>query len=443
MTVNSSQAQPPVVKLTFRKVAISCSCDPLSENKIQQKTTSSLDTLIPLSQNHTFVPPSIRCGINVSQFFQEWKSMTQRLTVASLFAAILVLACARVAFAHETEYPDILDAKPMFKAGPNHMELAPSAPATNLMQWNGSFTDLTLKRVTYTMVGTKPSLGNASTTVPVYIIPIKMVYGATNGNRTFDPKNHVLSNGKTVVNNIIASPIFNPGVNFTQGGIDLGTTQYLDAFQRGNFWKFVHTYTGYHVLLGKPVVLAERSITVPKSLGGVFRNPFGTGVIGTYDINAFDAKLQSYMTYFTQINPGVLPLFVTYDIFLTSGACCIGGYHNSNGAQPGGQTYSHATYVDSPGSFSQDVSALSHEIGEWMDDPFADNFVHCHDNSLMEDGDPLENNSNFGAFPYSLGGFTYHLQSLVFIDYFGAQKATSVHGWYSFQHDMSHVCPGQ
>src|ERR1700688_908482 len=145
-----------------------------------------------------------------------------------------------------------------------------------------------------------------------------MVYGSTNGNRTFDPKNHVLSNGKTVVNNIIASPIFNPGVNFTQGGTNLGTTQYIDAFQRGNFWKFVHTYTGYHVLLGKPVVLAERSITVPKSLGGVFSNPFGTGVIGTYDINAFDAKLQSYMTYFTQINPGVLPLFVTYDIFLTS-----------------------------------------------------------------------------------------------------------------------------
>ena len=44
---------------------------------------------------------------------------------------------------------------------------------------------------------------------------------------------------------------------------------------------------------------------------------------------------------------------------------------------------------------------------------------------------------------YTLGGFTYNLQSLVFIGYFGAPKSTSVHGWYSFQHDMSHVCPGQ
>src|ERR1700730_6515249 len=141
MTVNSSQGQPPVVKLTFRTVAISCSCDPLSENKIQQNTTSSLDTLIPLSQNHSFLP-SIRCGSNISQFFQEWKTMTQRLTVPSLFAAILVLACASVAFAQETKYPDILDAKPMFKAGPNHMERAPRAPAASLTQWNGSFKDL-------------------------------------------------------------------------------------------------------------------------------------------------------------------------------------------------------------------------------------------------------------------------------------------------------------
>lgn len=368
--------------------------------------------------------------------------MNKRFAV-SVIAASLLLACASVAFAQETRYPDILEAKPMFKAGPNHMEVATRAPAANLAQWNGGFTDLTNKKITYTMVGTDPSKGSVSTTVPVYIIPIKMVYGKTNGNHTFDPKNHVLSNGKTAVNNIIASPIFDPGVNFTQGGTDLGTTQYVDAYQRGNFWKYVHLHTGYHVLLGKPTVLAEQTVTVPASLGGVFNNPFGSGIVGTYDINAFDAKLQSYMTKFAQINPGVLPLFVTYDIFLTSGGCCIGGYHNANGAQPGGQTYAHATYVDSRGSFSQDVSALSHEICEWMDDPFVDNRVHCNDNSLMENGDPLEGNANYGAFPYTLGGFTYNLQSLVFIGYFGAPKSTSVHSWYSFQHDMSHVCPGQ
>jgi hypothetical protein len=371
--------------------------------------------------------------------------MNKRFAV-SVMAVSLVLACASIAFAQETKYPEILDAKPMFKAGPNHSELAPKAPAATLTQWNGSFTDLTKQKVTYTMVGTDPSKGGVSSTIPVYIIPIKMVYPKSNGNHTFDPVKTKVSNGLTVVNNVIASPIFNPGVNFTQGGTNLGTTQYIDAFQRGNFWKSVHlkANSGYHVLLGTPTVLAEQTITVSATQGGVFANPFGSGIVGTYDINAFDSKLQGYMKKFTQINPGVLPLFITYDVYLTSGGgCCIGGYHNANGPQPGGQTYSHATYEDSPGSFSQDVSALSHEIGEWLDDPFVDNFVNCNDNGILEVGDPLEGNANFGAFPYALGGFTYNLQSLVFIGYFGAPKATSVHSWLSFQHDEAQVCPGQ
>ncbi len=368
--------------------------------------------------------------------------MYKRFAV-SVIAASLVLACASIAFAQKTKYPDILDAKPMFKAGPNHMELAPKAPAATLTQWNGSFKDLLGHTVNYTMVGTDPTSTNVTSTIPVLIIPVKLKYGPSNGNHIFDPKNTVLSNGKTVINNIIASPIFNPGVNFTQGGTDLGTTQYIDAYQRGNFWSTVASNSSYHVLLGTPKVLAQKTITVTPALGSVINNPFGSGIVGTYDINAFDAKLQTWMAAAKKVNPGVLPIFITYDVYLTSGGCCIGGYHNANGAQPGGQTYSHATYVDSPGAFSQDVSALSHEIGEWMDDPFVDNRVNCRDNSIMENGDPLEGNANYGGFPYTLGGFTYNLQSLVFLPYFGAPKTTSVHSWYSFQNDETHFCPGQ
>ena len=164
----------------------------------------------------------------------------------------------------------------------------------------------------------------------------------------------MLSNGKTVINNIIASPIFQSGVDFTQGGTDLGNTQYIDAFQRGNFWSVVSTNSSYHVLLGKPQVLPEKTITVSNpSLGSVFTNPFGSGIIGTYDINAFDSQLQTWMAAQKKINPGVLPIFITYDVYLTSGGGCIGGYHNANGVQPGGQTYSHATYEDSPGMSSR------------------------------------------------------------------------------------------
>ena len=86
--------------------------------------------------------------------------------------------------------------------------------------------------------------------------------------------------------------------------------------------------------------------------------------------------------------------FISANIYLTEGTghevCCIGGYHSALDSQPGGQTYAYATYDTEPGVFSQDVSALSHEIGEWMDDPFVDNAVNCTDNSIMENGDPLE-----------------------------------------------------
>jgi hypothetical protein len=370
--------------------------------------------------------------------------MKTRFTTFNLFAALIAVTCMVVpASAQSSKYPN---AKPMFVAGPAHRNIVPSnAAGAQLPQWNGGFTDITHQPITFTMVGTDPSKTNVTTTVPVFIIPIKLVFGKTNGNMTFDPAKKVLPNGKTVINNTIASPIFDPSLNFTQGGTNLGTTQYIDAYQRGNFWISVKgaAHKNYHVLLGAPTVLAEQSITVPASLGSVIPNPFGSGKVGTYDINAFDAKLQTYIKKFTQINPGTLPIFVTYDTYLTAGGCCIGGYHNANGSQPGGQTYSHFTYVDSPGAFSQDVSALSHEIGEWLDDPFIDNFVNCQDNGIMENGDPLEGNPNFGGFPYTLNGFTYNLQSLVFIPYFGDKRNTSVHSWLSFQNDKKTVCPGQ
>jgi len=333
---------------------------------------------------------------------------------------------------------------PRFVTLPNHYKLAPRNPASSLTQWNGSFTDLTHSTVSYVMVGTNPNTTNTSTTIPVVLVPIKMVYGARNGNMTFDPNAHTVSNGKTVTQNTLASPLFNAGIDVNQGGTDLGNTQYIDAFQRGNFWSAVSTNTGYHVLLGTPTVAAEQTISVSRFQGKVITNPFGSGKVGEMSINAFDSKLQTFMSNLSsQINPGVLPIFITYNIFLTSGGCCIGGYHSANGSQPGGQTYSYATYVDSVGSFSQDVSALSHEIGEWMDDPFVDNHVNCTDNSILEDGDPLEGEKNYGGYAYTLNGFTYNLQSLVFLGYFGAPRSTSVNSWLSFQNDEANVCPGQ
>jgi hypothetical protein len=336
----------------------------------------------------------------------------------------------------------------MFLALPSH-GAAPLNPSSTLAQWTGKFHDLRGQPHRYTMAGGNPHTTNTTTTIPVVVVPVKLVYGPDNGNMTFDPETATVSNGLTVEQNTLASPLFNAGIDFNQGGTDLGNTQYIDAFQRGNFWLTVNAQTSghsnYHVLFGTPTVGTELTVNVSTSEGQVIDNPFGSGVVGLMNINSLDTLMRSYISSNGDlINPGVLPIFLTYDVYLTSGgACCIGGYHSAEGQQPNGQTYSQATYEDSVGSFSQDVSALSHELGEWMDDPFIDNSVNCNDNSLMEVGDPLEGKSNYGAYPYTLNGFTYNLQSLVFIDYFGAPRLIPVNQWLSFQNDETNVCPGQ
>jgi hypothetical protein len=344
-----------------------------------------------------------------------------------IFAVLSALTCAGLAGSAVAQTQDT----------PKFTTLTPryfgnlAAPATSTVtNWTGS---LSAGGSGFTMVGTDPQTTNTTTTVTAYLVPIRLIMSPT-PNSIFDPA-HVLPNGRTVIQNTALSPIFNAGIDFVQGGTDLGNTQYIDAFQRGNFWSDVSVNTNYHVLLNL-VVLPAVNISVPSSSGSIGTR-FGARV-ALVDIGFFDAKLQQMISGNSQITPDSLVIALTYDTYLTQGGgCCIGGYHSAFGNAAAPQTYSHFTYIDKAGAFAQDVSALSHEIGEWMDDPF----IHTPGcGGLLEDGDPLENQANFGAFPYTLNGFTYNLQDLVFLQYFGQSPSTSVNGWWSFQNANLSVC---
>jgi len=360
--------------------------------------------------------------------------MKHCLTSRLLGGAALLACLSGAVFAQDTA-PDTVPFKARYAHLPPRVIANAAPPATPLQIFVGSFT---YKGSTYSydMVGTAPSTGT-STTIPVYLIPIKMSYTKGTTTTSFSPY-HKLSNGLTVVKNTLNSPIFQSGIDFDQKGIDLGNTQYIDAFQRGNFWSVVKSNTGWHTLLGTPKVEPIQTLNVPAADGSVATE--GGVKVGLADINWFDAQITAIITKFN-IQPNALPIFITYDTYLTSGGCCIGGYHSAYGSISAPQTYSHFTYIDKLGAFSQDVSALSHEIGEWANDPYVGidgkNNTPC---GILEVGDPLEGNPNYGGYPYTLNGFTYNLQDMVWLPYFGAPPITSAHGWDTFQGEGLGIC---
>jgi hypothetical protein len=198
-------------------------------------------------------------------------TMKRAVTIANLLATFLLVAFASFTFAQDTQV-----ATPRFAALPPHSAYPLSQkPAANLTQWRAAYTHKNV-RYPFVMVGTNPKTTNLTTTVPVFIIPIKMVYGQNNGNMTFDP---TVANFGTLstVQMIQGSPILSSNVDFVQGGVDLGQTQYIDAYQRGNFWAGVKVNTNYHVLLGTPTVLATQTINVTPAQGQVITNPFLPG----------------------------------------------------------------------------------------------------------------------------------------------------------------------
>ena len=361
--------------------------------------------------------------------------------VRSMALALLVCCMVAPALAQEQPADDLAvngPATPRFAVLP--LRFQPdfmTAPGPNrLTTWKGSYTYNSTK-YTYTMVGTAPSTGT-STTIKTFVIPVKVVITTGSTTTTYDPA-HVLFGTTTVTTNTTTSPIFEKKTTYTQGTIDVGKTQYIDAYQRANFWGTVQTNTGYHVLLGGPTVLAEQTLSPPSSKG-VNGSPFGFPA-AEVDLNWFDSQLQGIIASFPQITPSTFVIFETYNVYLTQGGCCIGGYHTAIGVARGLQTYSEFTYVDHPGIFSQDVSALSHEVGEWVDDPLTNNYnTPC---GILENGDPLEGGQPghpYGAWVYTLHKFPYHLQDLVTLPYFGAPISTSVNGWLSFQNAALSVC---
>jgi hypothetical protein len=284
----------------------------------------------------------------------------------------------------------------------------------------------------FTMVGTDPAKGSATTTVPTSIIPVKLVFS---GGIVRDPHQTIpnSSPAQTSLGDTPKSPIFSTSVTWKAGnGTSVGTTQYTDALQRASFWNLVSP-TGvapnYHLLLGTPTVLPTLVITVPAADGsgsvninessGATTNIVNVGLV---DQGFIDTQFKNYIAAHSQIAANTLPIFMTYQTYLTANhgtVCCIGGYHTATGSSTAPQTYLHFSWVTGVPllTFSETVASLSHEVAEWAADPFVDNLTPCFiidSIGILEVGDVL------AGFDFSVisGGITYQLQFMNLVSYF-------------------------
>src|SRR5436190_4424714 len=217
-----------------------------------------------------------------------------------------------------------------------------------------------------TFIGGDPSVpGTGTTTIPTLIVPLRVNF--------LDGSGFLDATG--TVANVIQSPLFTP-VDFKAGGTDLGVVQYADAVQRAQFWTYTNpagVSPNYHVVLDQPLVFPTVTINVPTASGHLVLTRNGTP-FGRVDDAFWEPTIQSLLTAI-HATPAQMPIFLAMNIGLYVGTvsnCCILGYHNStSGPATTAQTWIFASWLSS-GIFStfQDVLGLSHEISEWINDPF-------------------------------------------------------------------------
>ena len=322
-----------------------------------------------------------------------------------------------------------------------------------------------------TMVGRNPFRDPGPSNIPTEVIPLIIttqtvgtswntttgVISTAAGTNTFDPTqpdNVCLSAPNNQPTKVVSgSPIFTPA-SFSFGGTFMGNTQYSDAFQRGNFWNVLgENRDNYHVRL-KPVrFLQPIVLNVPAVYGLAITDPlfFGPpafcGSLGIVDIGWFDNYLNATVipALASQgVGPSNFPIFLVYNVVWAEPvtnlfSCCALGYHGFGGFPIITQTYSPSDF-DTTGVFGYPLNTeiLSHEVDEWMDDPFGINPTPLWGNTgqvqgacqgNLEVGDPLTGTDVPDV--TMPNGFTYHLQELAFFSWFFGAPSVSVHGWYS------------
>jgi hypothetical protein len=330
-------------------------------------------------------------------------------------------------------------AQPRFESGSKLSNAARVAVQQNrvssIPHFTGSFA-LDGVNYPYTMVGSNP-LAGGTTEIPTDIIPISMFFEGY----VDDNGNPLVLDPKPILSRVQGSP------NFRNATYQTGVTQFADAVQRAEFFR--SSGQDWHTLLSGPQFLQPVRIDVPRNAARVYRNRTTGATYAVVDSGFFISQLNTIIQ-LENLRVDALAIALTSNVLLAPQSdikrCCVLGFHTSFDVGELAQvkfvqTFIWASWMDPGilGASVADVTPMSHEISEWMNNPFGSNTVPawqpasgtgCQNN--LETADPVALLPNAG-FQVSIDGFTYHPHNQVLLQWF-ERNATSdaAEGAFSF-----------
>jgi len=293
------------------------------------------------------------------------------------------------------------------------------------------------KTFPFTLVGANPQAGG-TTRIPTQLIAVSLFF-----EDFLDEKGEPLLLGPSpILQRVLNSP------NFRIASYATGDTQFADAVQRAQFFRIMGQ--DWHTLLAPPELLHPVVIEVPRGMAKVFRNTT-TGAVYALVNTAFFVSHLNTIVQLEDLHSDALPIFLTSNIFLAPDLdvkrCCVLGFHTAfetgpSGKSPQVQTLIWASWIDEGvmGNGVADVTPLSHEISEWMNNPFGTNLVPawqspagtgvCQDN--LETADPVATLPN-ATVQVNIDDFTFHPHNQVLLPWFTRQNPSdTIDGALSF-----------
>jgi hypothetical protein len=353
-------------------------------------------------------------------------------------------------------------------SGPVNSSRPISAGIDSIKNFNGEFRTAGIgpsgnpqRNWHYTIAGSRPELGG-TTTFEAPIVPVSLDLLDNDGSVRVVNGQKLHYSVEPFVSAVMESPIFQRA-DYTSSEVP---TQFSDAVQRAEF-NNVMKYD-WHTLL-KPSLKPSRTLSVPRGAYYFALNSDGSCcAFVLVDIDVFSNRLFPATANDTSTPIGAaehagdittksISTFLFPNTFLylnrNPNHCCVLGFHTydfepgdaGNGFREKRYVLNYSSWI-SPGLFSpgfEDVTALSHEITESLNDPFVgSDGIHgitpwwlsqngnCQND--LEVGDAIEGLPE-STVPIKSGGRVYHPQNEALLQWFEFQSpSTALGGAYSY-----------